>query len=68
MVEFDQRKAVLLEGVVTKVEWLNPHTYFYVDLRDQSGRRPDLISDPMVIGLLTYVYEERKCDQGAKLL
>ena len=38
MVEFDQRKPVRLEGVVTKVEWVNPHTYFYVDVKDQSGK------------------------------
>jgi len=38
MAEFDQRKPVRLEGVVTKVEWVNPHTYFYVDAKDQSGK------------------------------
>jgi hypothetical protein len=25
-----------LSGVVTKVEWMNPHTYFYVDVKDQA--------------------------------
>jgi hypothetical protein len=38
MAEFDQRRPVRLEGVVTKVEWVNPHTYFYVDVRDHSGK------------------------------
>ena len=38
MAEFDQRSPVRLEGVVMKVEWLNPHTYFYVDVKDQSGQ------------------------------
>ena len=38
MAEFDQRKPVTLEGVVTKVEWINPHTYFYVDVKDTSGK------------------------------
>ncbi len=30
--EFDAKKPVMLNGVVTKIEWTNPHTYFYVDV------------------------------------
>ena len=37
MAEFDQREPVTLEGVVTKVDWINPHTFFYIDVKDQSG-------------------------------
>jgi len=37
--EFDSAKPVTLSGVVTKVEWMNPHTYFYVDVKDpQTGK------------------------------
>ena len=37
--EFDATKPVELTGVVTKVEWMNPHTYFYVDVKDpQTGK------------------------------
>ena len=32
--EFDTEKKLNLTGVVTKVEWMNPHTYFYVDVKD----------------------------------
>ena len=32
--EFDSAKPVNLTGVVTKVEWMNPHTYFYIDVKD----------------------------------
>lgn len=35
--EFDADKAVTLKGVVTKVEWLNPHVWFYIDVKDDSG-------------------------------
>jgi hypothetical protein len=38
MAEFDQRLHVVLEGTVTNVEWINPHTYFYLDVKDQSGK------------------------------
>jgi hypothetical protein len=34
--EFDAAQVVNLTGVVTKVEWMNPHTYFYVDVKDAS--------------------------------
>jgi hypothetical protein len=32
--EFDSTKPVNMVGVVTKVEWMNPHTYFYIDVKD----------------------------------
>ena len=31
--EFDSKKPVKVSGVVTKVEWMNPHIYFYVDVK-----------------------------------
>ena len=30
--EFDATKPLTLKGVVTKIEWQNPHTYFYMDV------------------------------------
>jgi hypothetical protein len=35
--EFDAKRAVTLHGVLTKVEWSNPHAHFYVDVKDESG-------------------------------
>ena len=32
--EFDDKKPVTLTGVVTKVEWANPHVRFYLDVKD----------------------------------
>ncbi len=32
--EFDADKPLKLTGVVTKVEWQNPHTFFYIDVTD----------------------------------
>jgi len=37
-VEFDETKAVTLTGVVTKVEFMNPHIYFYLDVTDPHGK------------------------------
>jgi len=36
--EYDAKKPVKLTGTVTKLEWLNPHTWFYVDVKDESGK------------------------------
>ncbi len=30
-------KEITLTGVITKVEWTNPHIYFYIDVKDASG-------------------------------
>ena len=35
--EYDSKKPVELKGIVTKVEWMNPHVYFYVDVTDEGG-------------------------------
>lgn len=32
--EFDASKPFKLTGLVTKVEWQNPHTFFYIDVTD----------------------------------
>ena len=32
--EFDAAKPLNLKGVVTKIEWANPHTYFYMDVSE----------------------------------
>ena len=36
--EFDSAKPVKLTGSVTKIEWMNPHAYFYIDVKDASGK------------------------------
>lgn len=36
--EYDDTKPVKVTGVVTKVEWLNPHIWFYVDSKDETGK------------------------------
>lgn len=36
--EFDVNKPIKLTGVVTKVEWQNPHIWFYIDVKDETGK------------------------------
>jgi len=35
--EYDVNKPVTLAGLVTKLEWTNPHARFYIDVKDASG-------------------------------
>jgi Family of unknown function (DUF6152) len=43
--QFDVARSFEITGVVSKVEWVNPHTYLYVDVRQPDG------------ALLTYKFE-----------
>jgi hypothetical protein len=36
--EYDANKPVKITGAVTKVEWMNPHARFYVDVKDADGK------------------------------
>ena len=36
--EYDRNKQRDFEGVVTKVEWMNPHARFYVDVKEPDGK------------------------------
>ena len=36
--EFDDKQPLKLTGTLVKVEWMNPHIWFYVDVKDESGK------------------------------
>lgn len=35
---FDEGQTVTLKGMVSKVEWVNPHVYLYLDVADSAGK------------------------------
>jgi len=35
--EYDATKPVTLTGVITKIDWTNPHSYFFIDVKDAKG-------------------------------
>ena len=37
--QYDASKPVTLKGVVTKIEWTNPHARFYIDVQDDAGNK-----------------------------
>ena len=36
--EFDANKPLTLTGAVTKIDWMNPHTWFSIDVTDEAGK------------------------------
>jgi hypothetical protein len=35
--EYDSKKTITLTGFVTKLDWVNPHAFVFVDTKDESG-------------------------------
>jgi len=35
--EFDGSRSLRLTGTITRIEWSNPHSYFYIDVKDDKG-------------------------------
>jgi hypothetical protein len=35
--EYDGSRAIRLTGTITKIEWTNPHSYFFIDVKDEKG-------------------------------
>ena len=36
--EFDAKKPIKLRGTVTKMEWINPHTWIHIDVKGPNGK------------------------------
>jgi DNA/RNA endonuclease YhcR with UshA esterase domain len=36
--EFDRNKPVTVTGTVTKIDWMNPHIWIYLDVKNQNGQ------------------------------
>jgi hypothetical protein len=36
--EYDSKKPVKLKGIITKIDWMNPHVYFFMDVTDEAGK------------------------------
>ena len=39
--EYDANKPIKLTGTVTKIEWTNPHCYFYIDVKNEETGKVD---------------------------
>jgi hypothetical protein len=50
--EFDVDKPVTLTGVVSKLDWINPHVYVYLDVKDSKGKVANWALESWPTGIL----------------
>jgi len=50
--EFDVDKPVTLTGVVSKLDWVNPHVYVYLDVKDSQGKVTNWALESWPTGIL----------------
>jgi hypothetical protein len=36
--QYDAKDRFTIKGTVTKIDWINPHSYIYLDVKDESGK------------------------------
>lgn len=36
--QFDTEKSLSLKGTLARIEWINPHAYFWFDVKDETGK------------------------------
>ena len=66
--EFDAKKPIKLQGTITKVEWINPHSWIHIDVKDADGK----VTNWMVEGgspnaLLSQGWKVDSLKQGARV-
>lgn len=50
---FDTTRTVKYEGIVTSIEWINPHAFIYADLKDEAGKVANWKLELGSLGMLT---------------
>ncbi|MDP9053147.1 MAG: DUF6152 family protein [Acidobacteriota bacterium] len=50
--EFDSEKAVSVDGTVTKIEWINPHSFIYIDVTGKDGKVVNFSVEGGPVGML----------------
>src|SRR5258706_7286051 len=65
--QFDLNKPFTVTGVVTKVEWINPHSYLYLDVKDDSGTLKHLAFEMAGSGALRRAWPSRADRRGLKV-
>ena len=59
--EFDQDKPIVITGTLTKVDWINPHIYLYLDVKDQGGNTSEWSFETLPPGWFHRMGLERPC-------
>ena len=66
--EFDQNKIVKLHGIVTKMEWVNPHAWIHVAVQNPDGTTTEwMIEGNTPNGLLRRGFTKRSLEAGTEV-
>lgn len=50
--QYDSKKPITLKGSVTRLEWANPHVYFYIDVSEPGGAKANWAVEGMAPSVL----------------
>ena len=66
--EFDDKQVVKIQGVVTKMEWVNPHAWIHVAVTNQDGTTTDwMIEGNTPNGLLRRGFTKKSLEAGTQV-
>jgi hypothetical protein len=66
--EFDATQPIKLEGVVTKMEWLNPHTWIHIEVKTPNGVEAWMIEGGAPNSLLRRGFTKESLPIGSKII
>jgi len=66
--EFDANQPIKLEGVVTKMEWLNPHTWIHIEVKTPNGVEAWMIEGGAPNSLLRRGFTKESLPIGSKII
>jgi hypothetical protein len=67
--EFDATKPVKLQGTVTKMEWINPHSWIHLDVKDADGKVQEwMIEGGSPNALLRRGFTKHSLEPGTEIL
>jgi hypothetical protein len=65
---YDAKQPVTVEGVITKMAWMNPHAFLYVDVQDKSGKTTNWAFELSPVAMLIrYNLKPNMVVQGARI-
>ena len=68
--EFDEKKPVKLEGQVTKMEWINPHSWIHIDVKDPATGKVErwMVEGGAPNALLRRGWNKKSLTEGTEIL
>ena len=50
--EFNQQKPIKIKGTISRVDWINPHVYFTIDVKDAKGKVTQWQAETVPVGMM----------------